>query len=183
MPDLLFRELGSFPEPEFSALVREALADYQESSLLTDVLAQEASAGSSQQSHPSPGELRLAAFDAGRLVAWTYAKPQGQYLQMINSGVASAYRRRGVYSQLVQLVTEHAKSHGYIAVSSRHATDNNAVIIAKLRLGFFVSGFEYSEVYGPLVRLTCLLSEPRSALYRARAKPLRPTGDAGSTSV
>jgi hypothetical protein len=76
---------------------------------------------------------------------------------------------------MVQRVIEHARSGGHVAVLSRHATDNNAVIVAKLKLGFFVSGFEYSEVYGPLVRLTFLLSEQRRALHRSRATPLRPT--------
>ena len=45
--------------------------------------------------------------------------------------------------------------------------------IAKLRLGFQVSGFEYSEVYGPLVRLTYLVGEARRNLYKARTVPIR----------
>jgi ribosomal protein S18 acetylase RimI-like enzyme len=174
MPDVLLRELDSFPEPEFSALVREAFSDYQESQLLTDALSQEAAARGGHASPSSADEFRLAAFDGGRLVAWTYAKPQGSHLQMINSGVSPAYRRQRVYSRMVELVIAHAKSHGLVSVLSRHAADNNAVIIAKLKLGFFVSGFEYSEVYGPLVRLTCLLGDGRRALHRARAGPIRP---------
>ena len=71
---------------------------------------------------------------------------------MLNSGVANAERRKGVYSQLVKAVLGHAESRGYAAVTSRHVAANVAVIIAKLRLSFQISGFEYSEVYGPLVR-------------------------------
>jgi hypothetical protein len=92
---------------------------------------------------------------------------------MINSGVALAERRQGVYTRLVQLVVEHARLRRHIAIRSRHAANNNAVIIAKLKLGFCVSGFEYSEVYGPLVQLTHLLGERRRALYRARSSPIR----------
>ena len=175
MPQILVRELDSFPEPEFSALVRESFSDYEPSALLADVLAQEAKARGNLQSDSAEGAFRLGAFDGSRLVGWTYAKPQGTHLHMINSGVSPAYRRQALYSRLVRLVIEHARSRQYVTVQSRHATDNNAVLIAKLKLGFFVSGFEYSEVYGPLVRLTFLLGEPRRALHRARATPIRPT--------
>ena len=86
---------------------------------------------------------------------------------------ATAERRTGIYSELARLVIDEAKSRGYSVIWSRHAANNNAVIVAKLKLGFFVSGFEYSEVYGPLVRLTYLLREKRRQLYQARAKPIR----------
>ncbi len=92
---------------------------------------------------------------------------------MINSGVVPEERNRGIYSQLVRLVIEHARLQGYVAILSRHAANNNAVIIAKLKLGFFVSGFEYSEVYGPLVRLTFLLGNLRRTLYQNRSTPIR----------
>jgi ribosomal protein S18 acetylase RimI-like enzyme len=174
MPEVLIRELSSFPEPEFSALVRESFSDYEPSAMLADVLAQEAKVRAGSQRDSAEDALRLGAFDGSRLVGWTYAKPQGVHLHMINSGVSPAYRRHALYSRFVRLVIEHARSRQYVAVQSRHATDNNAVLIAKLKLGFFVSGFEYSEVYGPLVRLTFLLGEQRRALHRARATPIRP---------
>ena len=71
------------------------------------------------------------------------------------------------------MVIEHARAHGYAAITSRHASNNNPVIVAKLKLGFFVSGFEYSGVYGPLVRLTYLVSELRRALHKVRSRPIR----------
>jgi len=92
---------------------------------------------------------------------------------MVNSGVAAAERRTGIYSELVRLVIEEVRSRGYALIWSRHAANNNAVIVAKLKLGFFISGFEYSEVYGPLVRLTYILREKRRQLYQARATPIR----------
>ena len=58
-------------------------------------------------------------------------------------------------------------------VNSRHAASNTAVLIAKMRLGFLVSGFEYSEVYGPLVQLSHLVGEARRRLYQARSASLR----------
>ena len=95
---------------------------------------------------------------------------------MVNSGVSPGLRRRGIYSRLVEATIAHADSHGFFRIISRHVPSNNAVIIPKLRLGFMVSGFEYSEVYGPLVRLTYLIGHKRRELYRARSMPVVPSG-------
>lgn len=174
MNDLVFRVVDQFPEPAYSALAGEAFSDYEASELLTDVLNAETAARSGTPDAVDESALRIGAFRGDALVGWTFARPQGaNHLHMINSGVAPAERRRGVYSELVRMVIEHACSRGYVAVLSRHAANNNAVIVAKLKLGFLVSGFEYSEVYGPLVRLTFLLGEGRRNLYRTRSSPIR----------
>jgi hypothetical protein len=169
-----FRLVGSFPEPAFAALQREAFADHEPSQQLTDVLAAEAAARVGVATHSEQGALRIAAFRGDTLVAWTYGCLEGKHrFHMVNSGVAVAERRRGVYSQLVRMTTQHAQSQGCASIVSRHVPANVAVIIAKLHQGFQVSGFEYSEVYGPLVRLSYLVSEPRRALYRARTQALK----------
>lgn len=176
MNDLIFRAVDKFPEPEFSALAREAFSEYEPSELLTAVLDQEAAARPRTVNGFDEGALRIGVFRGDSLVAWTFARPEGaNHFHMVNSGVTPAERRHGVYSRLVQLVIEHAQSHGCAALLSRHAANNNAVIIAKLKLGFFVSGFEYSEVYGPLVRLTFLLGDLRRTLHRGRSSPIRRT--------
>jgi len=174
MHELAFRILEKFPEPEFSALSREAFADYEPSRLLTEVMADEAVAASGFPPASEAGALRIGCFRGNALLAWTYARcAEGRQLHMINSGVALAERRHGIYSQLVKMTIEHARAHGYAAIASRHTVHNNPVTIAKLKLGFFVSGFEYSEVYGPLVRLTYLVSELRRSLHQTRSRPLR----------
>jgi GNAT superfamily N-acetyltransferase len=174
MNDLRLQTVDQFPEPAFSALAQETFSDYDPSPLLTDVLDHESTSRSRHPTSTGEGALRIAAFRAETLVGWTYARPDGvQHLRMINSGVAPAERRKGLYSQLVQRTIEHAKSQGYASILSRHTAGNNAVIVAKLKLGFFVSGFEYSEVYGPLVRLTYLVGDLRRELHRARSRPIR----------
>ena len=174
MNGIKFRALDKFPEPAFAKLVAEAFSDYEASELLSAVLSEEAAAGSRTRSLVDEDALRIAAFRGDSLVGWTFARPEGaNHLHMINSGVAPAERRHGVYSRLVQLVIEHASSRGHVAILSRHAANNNAVIVAKLKLGFFVSGFEYSEVYGPLVRLTYLLGKLRRSLHQTRSTPIR----------
>ena len=145
MNNITFRVVDEFPEPAFSALVEEVFADYESSELLTNVANEETAARQGAVNAVQAGDLRIGAFRDDVLVGWTFARPEGaSLLYMINSGVAPAQRRSGVYAELVRLVIEHAKSRGYAAILSRHAANNNAVIVAKLKLGFFVSGFEYS---------------------------------------
>ena len=176
MNEISFRVLDKFPEPEFSALSEEAFSDYETSGLLTDVLNTEAAVRSKSLNAADDGALRIGAFRGDSLIGWTLARPQGEgHIHMINSGVAPAQRNQGVYSKLVQRVIKYARTHGYVDIQSRHAASNNAVIVAKLKLGFFVSGFEYSEVYGPLIRLTFLLGELRRSLHQTRSSPIRRT--------
>lgn len=171
------RILESFPEPEFTALRNVAFADFGErSGLLTDVLADEANRRPQVSGPEAPIlQLRIGAFIDDRLVAWSYSRGEDTQLHMVNSGVSPGLRRRGIYSRLVEATIAHADSHGFLRIISRHVPSNNAVIIPKLRLGFMVSGFEYSEVYGPLVRLTYLIGHKRRELYRARSMPVVPS--------
>ena len=174
MNDITFRVLEKFPEPAYTALVEDAFSDYVESELLADVAREETIARSETREVVNEQALRIGAFRGDTLVGWTLACPEGtSLLYMINSGVAATERQQGIYSELARMVIDHAKSRGYISIQSRHAANNNPVIIAKLKLGFFVSGFEYSEVYGPLVRLTFLLGNLRRTLYRNRSTPIR----------
>jgi hypothetical protein len=174
MNDITFRVLDKFPEPAFTALLDEAFSDYQESELLADVAREEVAARAETPDVINERALRIGAFRGETLVGWTYACPEGtSLLYMVNSGVALAERQKGIYSELARLVIEHARIQGYVAIVSRHAANNNPVIIAKLKLGFLVSGFEYSEVYGPLVRLTFLVGNLRRTLYQVRSNPIR----------
>jgi ribosomal protein S18 acetylase RimI-like enzyme len=173
MQTLQLRPVEAFPEPAFSELVQSAFADYAPSDTLAAVLEDEAQAASGVPRR-STNLLRVAAFLGDTLVGWSQSRIDADAtLHMINSGVAPLERRRGIYSQLVRWTIAQAGPQGGARIDSRHAASNSAVIVAKLKLGFVVSGFEYSEVYGPLVRLTYLVHDRRRQLYAARARPLR----------
>jgi len=176
MTEITLRPLDLVPEAELSALSHEVFGDEQPSKLLAAVLAAEAAALNGRAKLKTQDTFGLAAFRGNLLVGWTQGYRIGtNQFHMLNSGVAVAERRNGVYSQLVRAVLAHAQSQGHIAVRSLHAAANSPVIIAKLRLGFHISGFEYSEVYGPLVQLKYLVGEPRRSLYTARASAIRPS--------
>lgn len=175
MSNFSLRSLDSAPAEQLAALQSDAFADHVQSGPLAEVIASESAA----RSPAADGQLRspfgLAAFRGDVLVGWSQGYREGTHqFYMLNSGVARTERRKGVYSMLVKALLAHAQAQGYSLVRSRHVAANSAVIIAKLKLGFLVTGFEYSEVYGPLVQLTCLLNPERRKLYADRAAPLRP---------
>jgi L-amino acid N-acyltransferase YncA len=175
MIDIALRPLESAPSAELAALQSAAFADYAQSKQLAEVIASEYSARSEDASTRVPGRFGLVAFRGETLVGWSQGYREGtNQFYMLNSGVANAERRKGVYSLLVKGMLTHAESQRYLTVRSRHTATNTAVIIAKLKLGFHVSGFEYSEVYGPLLQLTYLVSQARRELYENRASPIRP---------
>ena len=173
MNSITLRSIETVDKSELSALQSSVFDDYERSSLLSEVVAAEAAARPSG-ALPEMSLFGVAAFRNETLVGWSQGYRQGRTeFYMLNSGVASVERRKGIYSQLVRAILDHATSLGYSKVTSRHSAANSAVIIAKLRLGFQVSGFEYSEVYGPLVQLTYFVHEARKRLYLARAASIR----------
>jgi len=142
---LLVRTVESFAEPDFSRLQRLVFADLQQPSPeLASVEAAESEVRS-KRSTTHPPIYRLGAFDGENLVGWSYGRHErGNVFYMANSGVVPPHRRRGVFSSLLNAIREHALSAGAIAVRSQHSVLDPAVIIAKLRTGFLISGLNQS---------------------------------------
>lgn len=179
MPPIQIRPTGKFPEPEFSRLQRQVFADVQQDSAALDAVLQ-AEAGqlaASRAGALQPPMFRLGAYDGATLVGWTCGwMERGQVFYVANSGVISSHRRRGIYTALQLAMREHAVAEGAVALRSQHSVMNNAVIIAKLRAGFHVSGLSQSAQMGSLVELTLHLTEGRETLYRERALPFVAAG-------
>lgn len=175
MDDTVLAPLAAASESELLALRLSVFEDHEESSMMSDVFAAEAAARPSSVSTEWPYPFGLVAFRGSTLVGWTegHRQGRGQFFVM-TSGVTPSERRNGVYSMLVRGVLDYAASQGYVKVNSAHAASNAAVLIAKLKLGFVVSGFEYDEFGGPTVVLTYMVNEKRRQLYDARARSLRP---------
>ena len=172
------RILDSFPEPDFTSLRTAAFADFgEESKMLAAVQADEATRRletlSSEDQHPR--RLHVGAFLEDRLIGWSYSRGENTELHTIHSGVDLAFRGRGIYADMVKMTIAFADTNGFSKIISRHVPSNNAVIIPKLRLGFMVSAFEYSEIYGPVIHLTYLVSAKRRELHRSRSRPIVPS--------
>ena len=175
MNETLLLPLEKADPAELAELQAAAFADYAQSKQLAEVVASESAAHFQAAPVQVQSAYGLVAVRDGALVGWSQGYREGtNQFYMLNSGVAIPERRKGVYSRLVSALLAHAEATGYTSVRSRHTAANSAVIVAKLKLGFQVSGFEYSEVYGPLVQLTYLVGQARRELYESRAAPIRP---------
>jgi hypothetical protein len=174
MSAIHIRPVEKFPEPEFSRLNRAVFAEVQQPSIeLAATLEAEAQADDRTSStETQPPMFRLGAYSAESLVGWSCGwMERGRVFYMANSGVVQAYRRRGVYSLLLQSVREHAAARGAIALRSQHSVLNNPVIIAKLRAGFHIAGISQSAQMGTLVELVCHFTPQRHELFRSRSLP------------
>lgn len=129
------------------------------------------------ESLPKPQRIRIGAFQGDRLVGYTtgwFENGGGGRFYIGSSAVEEAHRRGGVYTRLLTELHRAVRERGGMAVSSQHVATNNAVLIAKLKLGYVIAGIEYVEPMGLLVRLVLHLEASRAALFRERTDMLVP---------
>ncbi len=118
---------------------------------------------------------RLGVYLQNRLVGFTLAfHSDGSNLHMGMSVVEASHRRQGIYSELVRAVLAFAREQGFQSVDSHHRNSNNPVIIAKLRLGFIITGLKVCDLMGCLVQLTYPISSLRRQLLEVRSGMRRP---------
>lgn len=91
-----------------------------------------------------------------------------QRYYMVYSVVGRAWQRRGLYRALLARVIAAAGAAGFREIYSRHAADNNPVIIPKLQAGFVIAGFELTPRFGALVHLRYYLSDALRAAHAYR---------------
>lgn len=88
-------------------------------------------------------------------VGWTLGHGvDATRFEMYNSAVFEPHRGRGLYRALVLTVLDRVFAAGYGVVSSRHHPSNAAVLIAKLKCGFVISGLLVDPAFGTLVELS-----------------------------
>lgn len=116
----------------------------------------------------------IVFYDGTRPVGWS----SGALLEpatffMAYSGVLPEYQRRGVYSAFLEIFLRYLGALGYERVTSNHMVNNRAVLIAKLKAGFVVSGMVLDERYGAQVALTYFTHADRTEGF-VRAFSLEP---------
>ena len=117
-------------------------------------------------------ELRLAILKGDELIGSSYGWQSVFDFSSFFMGaslIIPKYRKKGLYSELVKRVIEVTKELGFQSIWSTHIMTNNPIIIAKLKLGFSINGFESNVNYGNLVKLTYHLSELRNQVTKYRA--------------
>ena len=122
----------------------------------------------------NPFTLNLAVYDLeGEFAGWSFGwqeTPSVYY--MCNSAVLPSYRRKGVYSALLDANIELLKDKGFQLIYSRHNATNNHVIIPKLKKDFIISKMELSDTFGCLIHLHYYTNKTRRKVmdYRCGEK-------------
>jgi hypothetical protein len=172
MNNIEIRPSDAFPEPEFSLLRREVFVDVQQPSALLVSALEEEDWNMTSPRRVQPPIFRVGAYDGHSLVAWSFGwMERARVFTVANSGVLVSHRRRGIYTSLLLAIQAHAVAEGAVSIRSQHSVMNNAVIIAKLRAGFNISGLSQSADMGTLVELTQHLHAGRQQMFRTRALP------------
>jgi L-amino acid N-acyltransferase YncA len=94
-------------------------------------------------------------------------RSRGVY-RMWHTNVAVAYRRRGLYRQILSSTIAYTRGLGFAQITSEHAPSNNPVIIAKLAAGFRIYGFEIDPSGGPSLILRYFHQAADLAAYELR---------------
>jgi len=173
--------VDQFDEPQFTQLSESIFpSPAQASARFRDLAHDELPGRKRLKEMHSHLMLRVGAFDGDELVGWSvgWFVREGAFY-MANSAVLPGHRRKGIYKALVRQCLVEAAKGGAAIVRSRHVAENRAVQIAKLKLGFFITGSEYSEEYGLLVRMTYFLREERLKLFLGRSAPLAQAAEKG----
>jgi RimJ/RimL family protein N-acetyltransferase len=103
------------------------------------------------------------------IIGWSYGRQENSLeFTMINSAVFPAYRNQGVYTQMLQQVKEKIVSMGFSRIVSKHHTTNNAILIAKLKFGFIITGIEIEAHFGQLLTLKYFTNKALQSVYEDR---------------
>lgn len=120
--------------------------------------------------------INLGAFDENENLMGFSLSYQARIYELYTqtSIVLPEFRRKGIYTALTKQILEIAKKKGYQMVTSNHVNSNNTVIMAKLKLGYKISGFEISDDFGSMVKLTHYVNEKRAKMFDVRTGYVRP---------
>ncbi len=121
--------------------------------------------------------MRLVVTLGEEIVGWSLGtQSSSETYRMANSAVLPDHRRKGIYSALLRYTLDRLRSEGFQTVTSHHHATNNAVLIAKLRAGFILTGMEVTDNYGTLVNTTYFFDERRRHALGVRVGAERPHG-------
>lgn len=119
--------------------------------------------------------LNVGLFRGDELVGWSWGRQSdGESFTMVNSAVLPAYRGQGLYQSLLRALLPQLQAQGFQVVRSRHVATNNAVLVAKMKAGFVITGFELSDRFGALVLLSHFFNPLRRQVLDVRAGLSRP---------
>ncbi len=111
----------------------------------------------------------FCAMDGDRVAAMFIGRQQQEDAYLMDLSVIHPdYRRKGLYSAFIQRLIAYTRALGFHRIQSTHAPSNNAVIIAKLKQGFSITGLEVHYEVGPNLMLTYFHSAEQKRAYEYR---------------
>lgn len=125
-------------------------------------LSEEAEQKISKRSKADRFQLRLIVFKNQEVVGWHHGyekEPDTYYMQ--NSAVLEPYRNLGIYSKLLDVALGYIQEEGFQVAISTHHPHNAAVLIPKIKKGFFISGMFINERFRTLVEMKFIFDEQR----------------------
>lgn len=113
--------------------------------------------------------LYLTAWENEKLVGWSWGyQISSMEFYMCNSAVFPEYRRKGIYTELMNKIVDKAQEDGFQEITSKHHADNNSVIIPKLKVGFVIKGLEVNPRFGLIVNLIYYKSDKVLKVHNQR---------------
>ena len=172
--DIKIAEVDNYPEEVFQKLVHENLLNnYPSLSWRSELSEKNKAADDSLKALINNRfKLRLVVLHKEKIIGLTYgwqlAINHSDFYMGI-SVIEESFRNKGLYSELLDRVLNITKEKGFSAVKSRHINTNNPVLIAKLKKGFIINGFELDESMGALLKMSYYHNDIRkkASLFRS----------------
>jgi GNAT superfamily N-acetyltransferase len=124
-------------------------------------------------------ELNLGLFSAeNEFVGYSFGMQETEdTFYMAASAVLPEHRGRGLYNDLVKYVIKRATEEGFQKIYGTHCATNNAVLIAKMKLGFVFSKVELSDMFGTILHLQYFTNPLRRKVMDYRSGLRVPDGE------
>jgi ribosomal protein S18 acetylase RimI-like enzyme len=166
---VIVKQVDRFDDAEYGRLVESVFRERERVAGLPMSEDEQRQLESLRSALPTPRMLRIGAYDDGSLVGWCVGRfhKEGTFT-MDNSAVLPGYRRRGLYTGMAGAMISAVQRSGAQTIHSLHRADNNPILIAKLKLGFVITGVQFSEEFGLLIRTVLHTSAARRELFTRR---------------
>lgn len=95
-------------------------------------------------------------------IGWSAGRMTGATEFMMDvTGIHPDWQGKGIYTAFLRAYVSYLRDVGYERVISYHSPTNRAVLIAKLKAGFVITGLTFREHAGPSVQMGYFLHEDR----------------------
>lgn len=126
----------------------------------------------------TPLRINLGLYHNDQFIGWSWGYQESAFkFYMCNSAIFPEYRRKGLYTLLLNKMIDKVAQLGFQEIYSRHTVTNNAVIIPKLKAGFTITSMEVSDLFGTLIILSYYPKELRRKILDYRVGQIKPDNE------